>query len=452
MTENNFAVIGHPIAHTMSPFIHNRLFALSGKTAGYRVWDISPSELPGRMKALHTLCGFNITIPHKQSIIPLLDELDEKSVFFNSVNTVKNTGGRLTGFTTDGAGFCKALEAAGIGLSGRTVVLGAGGAGRVMAFEAALSGGVVTVAVRPHGMEAAEKLCANIRAKIKEARADFCLLDEIDGKIDLLANATPVGMFPSTTACPVSEKIIKKAACVFDAVYNPNETLMIKTARKNGVRAIGGMSMLVWQAAAAHEIWYGAKFRPDDIQTLCNDAVTEMKNKFGNIVLCGYMGSGKTSVGSLLAKITGRTFVDMDHYIEKREGMTIAEIFSARGEEAFRIMEREAAKELSLQYGLIIATGGGALLNPENTAALKENGVVVLLDASLDVIRDRLSGDVSRPLLDGPDRKEKMQRLYSERVGVYRAAADFKVDADGCVIRIAEEIRELLKIPLIQNK
>ena len=452
MTENNFAVIDHPIAHTMSPFIHERLFALSGKSAGYGAMDIAPAGLADQMERLRTLCGFNITIPHKQSIIPFLDELNEKSEFFNSVNTVNNSDGHLTGFTTDGTGFCKALEAGGAGLSGRTVVLGAGGAGRVFAFEAALSGGSVTVAVRPHGLAAAEKLCADIRAKIEGAQANFCLLEEISGKIDLLANATPVGMFPNITACPVSEDIIKNAACVFDAVYNPNETMMIKTARKNGVKAIGGISMLVWQAAAAHEIWYGAKFEAGDIRTLCGDAVTEMKKKFGNIVLCGFMGSGKTSVGSRLAQTTGRTFVDMDRYIEQKEGMTVPEIFSARGEAAFRTMEREAAKELSLQSGLIIATGGGALMNPENTAALKESGVIVLLDASAEAIRRRLSGDRSRPLLSGPDREETFRRLYSERTGAYRAAADLIVEADGCINDVAEKVRKAVKIPLIQNK
>lgn len=451
MTEYHFAVIGHPIAHTMSPFIHERLFSLSGRNGRYGVLDIPPEELPLKMEQLNTLSGFNITIPHKQSIIPLLDGLNEKAEFFNSVNTVKNTDGRLTGFTTDGTGFCKALEAGGADLRGRTVVLGAGGAGRVLAFEAALSGGSVTVAVRPHGLAAAEKLCADIRTKVAGARADFCLLTEIDGKIDLLANATPVGMFPRTGECPVSEEIIKKAACVFDAVYNPNETQLVKTARKNGVRSIGGMSMLVWQAAAAHEIWYGAEFDTADIQLLCIDAVTEMKKKFGNIVLCGYMGSGKTSVGKRLAELTGRTFIDMDRYIEQKEGATISEIFAARGEAAFRAMERETAKELSLKSGLIVATGGGALMDAENTAVLKENGVIVLLNASMEAIRKRLSGDSSRPLLNGSDREETLQRLYRERMGVYRAAADFTVDADGCVQDVTQRILKTVNIPLIPN-
>jgi len=451
MNQNHYAVIGHPIAHTMSPFIHARLFALAGRPADCGVFDISPSELTNQMLQLRALNGFNITIPHKQGIIPFLDELSDKAAFFSSVNTVKNDNGRLIGYTTDGTGFCSALKAAGAGLNGRTVVLGAGGAGRVMAFEAALSGGSVTVAVRPHGISAAEKLCADIQSKVKNAHADFCLLDEIDGEIDLLANATPVGMYPNTAAAPVSQDVVRKSACVFDAVYNPNETALLKMARKSGMKAVGGMSMLVWQAAAAHEIWYGAKFNPDDISTLCTDAVIEMKKTFGNIVLCGCMGSGKTTVGRLLSKNTGRAFVDMDVYIEQNEGMTVQQIFAARGEAAFRRLEQDAAKALSQKSGLIIATGGGALVNPENTAMLKETGVVVLLDAEISVLKERLKWDHSRPLLAKPNRDEVMEALYCARSGIYRAAADVVIPSSGSANSVAEEVRKALKIPLIQK-
>ncbi|NLG93640.1 MAG: shikimate dehydrogenase [Clostridiales bacterium] len=452
MLENTYAVIGHPIAHTMSPFIHARLFSFNSIRAEYGVLDIPPQDLAERMDTLRSLRGFNITIPHKQAIIPLLDGLDSKSVFYHSVNTVQNRNGRLTGFTTDGTGFCKALEAGGARLDGRTVILGAGGAGRVMAFEAALCGGTVTIAVRPHGIEAARQLCADIQSKVKNAKADFCLLDEIREKMDLLANATPVGMYPNTEACPVSEEIIRNAACVFDAVYNPNETLLLRTARKNGVRTIGGISMLVWQAAAAQESWYGAKFRKEDIETLCADAVFEMKKTFGNLVLCGFMGSGKTTVGNLLAQKCGRTFVDMDQYIEQKQGVRISELFASKGEAAFRKLEREAAKELGLKSGLVIATGGGTLMDPENTEELKRNGVVLFLDASLNRIRERLAGDQSRPLLSGPEPEEKMRRLYRERFERYHAAADIKIPADAPAGEVAEQILRLLKNPLTPSE
>lgn len=452
MDKFQFAVIGHPISHTMSPFIHARLFALSRRTDTYGVFDIPSDKLAEALPQLRTLGGFNITIPHKQAIIPFLDALDEKAAFFHSVNTVKNEGGRLTGYTTDGAGFCKALDAAGADLTGRTVILGAGGVARVMAFEAALKGGHVTVATRERSLEAAKQLCADLNAKVPESQADCCLIDGIQGRIDLLVNATPVGMYPNIDGCPVSEEIVRKAACVFDAVYNPNETALLKLARKNNVRAVDGMSMLVWQAAAAHEIWYGTEFRSEEIEQLCADAVFEMKKTFGNLVLCGFMGCGKTTVGTLLAKQTGRTFVDMDCFIEENEGTAVSEIFARRGEAAFRLLEQEAAAALSRKSNLVTAAGGGALLTPGNTAVLKENGIVILLDASLDVIRERLKGDQSRPLLAKPNREEAMEQLYYQRIEAYRAAADYIVPADESAEKVAEKIWEEIKKPPILKR
>ncbi len=442
---SSFAVIGHPIAHTMSPFIHKRLFQLSKIEADYSILDIAPQELAEKLTELKALDGFNITIPHKQAIIPFLDTLDQKAAFFKSVNTVKNAGRSFCGYTTDGIGFCKALEAAGAGLFGRTVILGAGGAARVMAFEAVRKGSRVTIAARAHSQEAAQLLCDDLRSKVNGAEADFCLPEAIEGPINLLANATPVGMYPNTEGCPVEEHVIRRADCVFDAVYNPDDTTLLKLARKNGIKAIGGMSMLVWQAAAAQEIWYGAKFQAADIDQLCRDAVTEMKKKFGNLILCGFMGCGKTSVGKQLAKATGRIFVDMDHYIEESQGVTVSEIFARHGETEFRRLEREAVKALSHKSGLIIATGGGALIDPENAALLKENGIIFLLDADISAIKKRLNGDKTRPLLAKENRDEVMERLYQKRIGAYRAAADFAIPANSGIKSVTDKILASLR-------
>ncbi|HBQ45543.1 MAG TPA: shikimate dehydrogenase, partial [Ruminococcaceae bacterium] len=155
MEPKNFAVIGHPVGHTMSPFIHARLFALCGVRARYGALDIPPESLAASLPRLRALDGCNVTIPHKRAILPLLDGVDKKAAAAGSVNTVKSEGGRLTGFTTDGEGFRRALEAAGIPLRGKVTVLGAGGAARACAFEAALAGCRVTVAARAHSLPAA---------------------------------------------------------------------------------------------------------------------------------------------------------------------------------------------------------------------------------------------------------------------------------------------------------
>lgn len=280
MSIKKFAVIGHPIGHTMSPFIHNRLFKLSGIEAEYTKLDIDPENLADEYnKVLSKLDGYNITIPHKQNIIPLIDEIDEKAKMYGSVNTVANIDGVAKGYTTDPDGFLKALDAAGITLDGRVVILGCGGVARTMAYEVVLKGLPLLFAVRKEDVEIAKSLCKEIENTVKGAKVSFCLIDELSGDIDVLVNATPIGMFPKVDVQPVSESVINRCASVFDAVYNPLETVLIKKALANGAKAVGGMSMLVWQAVVAHEKWDGSVYDKDDIAKLCIDSAEELKNR-----------------------------------------------------------------------------------------------------------------------------------------------------------------------------
>lgn len=280
MSTKKFAVIGHPIGHTMSPFIHNRLFELSGIEAEYTKLDIAPENLADEYKnVLSKLDGYNITIPHKQNIIPLIDEIDEKAKMYGSVNTVANINGVAKGYTTDPDGFLKALDAAGIVLDGRVVILGCGGVARTMAYEVVLKGLPLLFAVRKEDVEIAKSLCSEIENTVKGAKVSFCLIDELSGDIDVLVNATPLGMFPKVDVQPVSDLVINRCASVFDAVYNPLETVLIKKALANGAKAVGGMSMLVWQAVVAHEKWDGSVYDKDDIAKLCIDSAEELKNR-----------------------------------------------------------------------------------------------------------------------------------------------------------------------------
>lgn len=280
MSTKKFAVIGHPIGHTMSPFIHNRLFELSGIEAEYTKLDIAPENLADEYKnVLSKLDGYNITIPHKQNIIPLIDEIDEKAKMYGSVNTVANINGVAKGYTTDPDGFLKALDAAGIVLDGRVVILGCGGVARTMAYEIVLKGLPLLFAVRKEDVEIAKTLCGEIENTVKGAKVSFCLIDELSGDIDVLVNATPLGMFPKVDVQPVSDSVINRCASVFDAVYNPLETVLIKKALANGAKAVGGMSMLVWQAVVAHEKWDGSVYDKDDIAKLCIDSAEELKNR-----------------------------------------------------------------------------------------------------------------------------------------------------------------------------
>lgn len=273
---NKFALTGHPLGHSMSPLIHEKLFALSGRDAEYELIDIAPEKLAESRELFLTLGGMNVTIPHKQGVIPLMDEMGESALRYNSVNCIKNDGGRLIGYNTDCDGFLRSAE--GLPISGKVAVLGCGGVGRMIAIEVARHGGEITLAVILQDMKNAQILMAEIMEKCQGASVKIVDISELDGKFDLLINATPVGMFPKVDACAVSYKVIENSGSVFDVIYNPIETLLMKKARAMGKTAVGGAAMLVYQAVKAHEIWYGGQFTNEDIAPIIKaveDAVIE---------------------------------------------------------------------------------------------------------------------------------------------------------------------------------
>ena len=278
---NKFALTGHPLGHSMSPLIHDRLFSLSGFEAEpYQLVDITPEDIPSSRSVFEEFLGMNVTIPHKQAVIPLMDELGDSAKRYGSVNCIKNDGGHLTGYNTDCDGFLRSVEL--LPITGNVVVLGCGGVGRMMAIETALHGGTLTLAVLPQDVKKAQILMAEIMEKCSGASVKIADISTLDGSFDLLINATPVGMFPKTGACAVSDKVIENCLCFFDAVYNPTETLLMKKARTLGKTAVGGASMLVYQAVRAHEIWYGGSFSAEDVSEIILEVENEV-NKMNKI-------------------------------------------------------------------------------------------------------------------------------------------------------------------------
>jgi shikimate dehydrogenase len=259
----NFAVIGHPLEHSVSPQIHTKLFALTNTDANYRAIEILPEKLAVFVPQLSKLDGFNITIPYKQKIIPFLASIDAKSAKYGAVNTVKCIDGLMTGYNTDAAGFLRALKLARIPLRGNVLLLGAGGVSRVMAYESIDRCCSLTIASQRK--ESAESLANELKKFYPESQITGIKIDEIEGKFDVLLNGTPVGMYPKVDDCPISEKIINKIPYVYDAIFNPLKTKLLSAALANGAIADSGLSMLVWQAAVAQEIWLGSKFDPKDI-------------------------------------------------------------------------------------------------------------------------------------------------------------------------------------------
>lgn len=277
--QKRYAVIGYPLGHTMSPFIHNRLFALNGIKATYETIETPPKNLHQTVELLKGYDGFNITIPHKSAILPFLDEITPDAKLYGAVNTVKVEKGKLIGHSTDAEGFLGALNSAKIPLKGNVLILGCGGAARTIATECAKKGLNITLAARESSIKKATILANEIESHFGKAVPCTNILAP-RGKFDLAVNCTPVGMHPNINESPLPAEALKNIPFVFDAVYNPRDTLLIKTALSLGKTAVSGMGMLVMQAAKAHEFWYGATFKNKDILDLIKDANNEMRRLF----------------------------------------------------------------------------------------------------------------------------------------------------------------------------
>lgn len=273
-----FGLIGYPLGHSMSGIIHKELFRLADINADYELIEVNPDNLKSDFDSkLKNLCGFNVTIPHKINIIPFLDKLSDRAKLFGAVNTVAVEDGQFAGHNTDCHGFLRALEMADIKLSGKVLLCGSGGVSRMFAFESILAGCELTIAVRQADVPAANEIKKEIKDKLgKECKV--ILLSDAQTEWDLIINGTPVGMHPNVDACPLEERIIVSSKAVFDAIYNPKETMFIKYAKNAGLKYSNGLPMLVWQAAVAEEIWNGVNFSNEDIKKVIEITQKELDN------------------------------------------------------------------------------------------------------------------------------------------------------------------------------
>lgn len=263
----NLGLIGYPLGHSMSPVIHKELLKLNGIEGDYRLTEINPDNFEKELEKVKDLDGFNVTIPHKINIIPYLNELSDRARLFGAVNTVEIKDGKKIGHNTDCEGFLRAMKMAGIDLAGNVLVCGSGGVSRMFAFETVLAGADLTIAVREADLQAAGEIQKEIKDKLSK-EIKVITLDEVDGEYDVLVNGTPLGMYPNVEACVLPKEKVQKCSAVFDAVYNPLETTLIKYARECGAKYSNGLPMLVWQAAVAQEIWFGVEFSMQQIKDI----------------------------------------------------------------------------------------------------------------------------------------------------------------------------------------
>lgn len=267
-----YGVIGDPVSHSLSPVMHNAAFEKIGYNGAYMAFHVK--DIQGAVLGIRALGlrGASITIPHKLTVMPHLDEIEKKAKEIGAVNTIVNRDGHLYGYNSDCEGAIRALLEA-TEIRGKEVILvGAGGAARAIGFGIREQGGNLTIIniIKEEG----ESLARDLGARY------FPLESIMDFDCQILINATPVGMTPNTDAMPVPQAFLKKERVVMDIVYNPLETRLLKEARKTGCRTVDGVSMFVYQAVSQFESWTGEK-APYDLmrETVLNALNPQEKNK-----------------------------------------------------------------------------------------------------------------------------------------------------------------------------
>ncbi len=401
-----YGLIGEKLEHSYSKLIHEKLGHYS-----YELIPLSLGELEAFIKE-GDWQGLNVTIPYKQTVIPFCDALSERAERIGSVNTLlRREDGSIFGDNTDYEGFLAMAGQAGIDFRDQKVlILGSGGTSLTAQAVVEDRGGRPVVVSRSGSSH-----YGNL---------------ELHKDADLIVNTTPVGMYPDTEAQPLDLLGFPRCRGVLDVIYNPFYSRLVLQAKALGIPCSGGLNMLVAQAKGAAERFTGACLPGELVGGIRND----LMNDLCNLVIIGMPGSGKTSVGKLLAAELGMDFVDTDEEVEAAAGLSIPDIFEQLGEEAFRKLEAEQTQKVCKENRLVIATGGGVVKDPLNYARLKQNGTIIFLQ------RDpRMLSIKGRPLSKN---REELMALYRERIGLYEAFADLSVSCDCSIEEAVNTIRE----------
>lgn len=443
-------IFGNPIKHTLSPVIHDTLSDALGLSERYVPFCVEDEDLSRCVKLAYDegVLGLNITVPHKQHVMESLVDVDIAAKTIGAVNTLVRVEGGYKGYNTDMPGLAKALETEGIALKDETVImLGAGGAARAVAYMCVSYGAKQVYIVNrtyAHAQAIADDMNAFAGKAVVQAVASEDYKSIPDGKY-LMIQCTSVGLHEGDgMPFDFGDVFYAMAKAGVDLIYNPAQTPFLKEMEKLGVPAVNGLKMLLYQGILAYELWNNltvSETLTDKVYLALQDAIYG-KKRGDNIVLIGYMGAGKTTVGKALAGKLGYEFIDTDLYIEAQEGMTIPEIFEKKGEAYFRTLETNVIKELREKTHCVIATGGGLPLRKENSDLLKEVGTVYYLMADADTTYARVKHCTNRPLLQCDDPYTKIQAMMKERGSVYARACHIRVRTDcGTLEEVMDEIK-----------
>lgn len=408
-----YGLIGEHLSHSFSKEIHE---SLGGYL--YELKEISKEDLDAFMKS-KSFKAINVTIPYKEKVIPYLDEILDEAKATNAVNCVINQCGKLIGYNTDVYGFEALLKFADIDVKNKVVlILGDGGASKAVNYVL-------------NKLNAKNILFAS-RKNLKNSINYNDLINHQE--IEIIINTTPVGMYPNNDDELIDIDIFKKLEAYVDVIYNPIRTRNVIKAELKGIKAIGGLYMLVAQAVRASEIFLNTTYNEEIIKEI----YLKIKNKKSNIVLIGMPSSGKSTIGEILSKIYEYKYIDIDEEIIKEINMPIKDYFVNHDESSFRKIEKNIVNNICQNNSTIISTGGGTILDIENVIQLKQNGILIFLDRNLE----KLEATSSRPLSSS---KSDLEALYQKRLPLYKKYADIIIDNNSTLDIVIERIREYIK-------
>ena len=400
-------LLGRHLGHSYSPQIHASLGNYS-----YDLFEKEPEEIEDFLKH-GDFTGINVTVPYKKEVIPFLDELSPVAKRLGAVNTIVRRNGKLIGHNTDYFGFLTMVKASNLTVSGKKVlVLGSGGASNTVVAVLQELGAQVVVISRT-----GENNYGNLHQHEDAA---------------VIVNTTPVGMYPNTGLSPIDLSHFSRLEGVLDVIYNPARTQLLLDAENQGLVAMNGLLMLVAQAKEASE-WF--------METVIDDRVIaaihhSLQMQMENIILIGMPGSGKSTVGKLLAEKCGKRFVDADEALVNQSGRAIRDIFAQDGEPLFRELETNVLATLGQQSGLVLATGGGCVTQERNYPLLHQNGTIFCLQRDLD----QLPVD-GRPL----SQATRIEEMFRIRKPLYERFADHMIDNNDSPESAANQILRIME-------
>ena len=346
-----FGLLGRTLGHSFSPRIHNAL----GNT-NYELFEREPSQLQ-EFFADPELQGTNITFPYKVNALEACDVVDPRAERIGCVNTMVRKDGKWHGYNTDYDGFVFTLEHAGINVSGKECIILGDGA----------SSATVHVALEDLGAKSITHLSRKTAPLYTDAPNYY-------ETAQIIINCTPIGMYPHNPASLIDIMQFSKLEGVVDLIYNPRRTVLLLQAEMMNIPYCDGLPFLVAQGVEAANHFQGESFGTKEIEQILRDVRREKEN----IILIGMPGVGKTTVGRAIGKEMGRTWLDVDHELEKEIG-NVSTYITEQGEATFREKEAEMIAKLGTQTGLVISTGGGCVTVPKNYAHLRQNGRIYQL-------------------------------------------------------------------------